>query len=129
MAIKDSPNPLAISEIVAEFGDAAGGSDSLSEYRAGGQNVPANINNIDFIEVATLGNAQDFGDLASVTGGMNNGAASPVRGVFAGGYSPSKTDTISYVQIMSKGDATDFGNLLAGNQYLTGFSNGHGGLG
>ena len=45
MAIKDSPNPLAISEIVAEFGDAAGGSDSLSEYRAGGQNVPSGTQN------------------------------------------------------------------------------------
>jgi hypothetical protein len=60
---------------------------------------------------------------------MNNGAASPIRGVFAGGYSPSKTDVISYVQIMSTGNAVDFGNLLAGNQYCTGLSNGHGGLG
>ena len=60
---------------------------------------------------------------------MNNGAASPTRGVFAGGYSPSKTDVISYIQIMSTGNAIDFGNLLAGNQYCTGLSNGHGGLG
>ena len=35
MPIKSSPAPLAISEIVAEFGDAAGGSDSLSEYYRG----------------------------------------------------------------------------------------------
>ena len=39
MPIKSSPAPLAISEIVAEFGDAAGGSDSLSEYYRGGANV------------------------------------------------------------------------------------------
>jgi len=39
MAIKSSPAPLAISEIVAEFGDSAGGSDSLSEYYRGGDNV------------------------------------------------------------------------------------------
>ena len=39
MPIKSSPAPLAISEIVTEFGDAAGGSDSLSEYYKGGANV------------------------------------------------------------------------------------------
>ena len=39
MPIKSSPAPLAISEIVTEFGDDAGGSDSLSEYYRGGANV------------------------------------------------------------------------------------------
>jgi len=39
MPIKSSPAPLAISEIVTEFGDDAGGSDSLSEYYKGGANV------------------------------------------------------------------------------------------
>jgi hypothetical protein len=39
MAIKSSPAPLAISEIVTEFGDDAGGTDSLSEYYRGGANV------------------------------------------------------------------------------------------
>ena len=39
MPIKSSPAPLAISEIVTEFGDSAGGSDSLSEYYRGGDNV------------------------------------------------------------------------------------------
>ena len=39
MPIKSSPAPLAISEIVTEFGDSAGGSDSMSEYYRGGDNV------------------------------------------------------------------------------------------
>jgi hypothetical protein len=39
MVIKSSPAPLAISEIVTEFGDSAGGSDSMSEYYRGGDNV------------------------------------------------------------------------------------------
>ena len=86
------------------------------------------MNPIEYIEIASLGNSIDFGDLAAATGGMNNGAASPTRGVFAGGYTPSKTNTISYVQIATTGDAIDFGDILAGNQYLTGLSNGHGGL-
>ena len=41
MAVKDSGSSLAISEIVTEFGDNAGGADSLSEYYAGGDNVPS----------------------------------------------------------------------------------------
>ena len=41
MAVKDSGASLAISEIVTEFGDNAGGSDSMSEYYAGGDNVPS----------------------------------------------------------------------------------------
>lgn len=41
MAVKDSGSSLAISEIVTEFGDDAGGSDSMSEYYAGGDNVPS----------------------------------------------------------------------------------------
>ena len=36
----DSSGTLAISEIVTEFGDDAGGSDSLSEYYGDGANVP-----------------------------------------------------------------------------------------
>ena len=86
-------------------------------------------NTIEYVTIATTGNATEFGDMIAATGGMNGGAASPVRGVFAGGYAPSKTEVISYIQFASEGDATDFGDIAAGNQYLTGFSNGHGGLG
>ena len=37
----------------------------------GGGNPPTNINTIDFIEIATTGNALDFGDLD--TAGSTNG--------------------------------------------------------
>ena len=67
--------------------------------------------------------------MTQVTSGAHGGAASPTRGVFAGGYSPSKTNVISYVQIMSTGNAINFGDLLEANQYCHGVSNGHGGLG
>jgi len=40
MAISKTSGALAISEIVTEYGDAAGGSDSMSEYYGDGQNVP-----------------------------------------------------------------------------------------
>ena len=104
-----------------------GCSNAIRGIRAGG-NTGSVINTIDFITIATLGDAKDFGDLTQVTSGAHGGAASGTRAVFAGGYSPSKTDVISFVQIMTTGNAADFGNLVEANQYCHGVSNGHGGL-
>ena len=50
------------------------------------------------------------------------------RGIFSGGHNPGYSDRIDFITISTAGNATDFGNLLAGNQYCTGLSNGHGGL-
>ena len=58
MVIKSSPAPLAISEIVTEFGDSAGGSDSMSEYYRGGANVDDQSSNNN---IPTSG-AIDIGD-------------------------------------------------------------------
>ena len=77
---------------------------------------------------STLGNAIDFGDL-TVGRSEFGSCASPTRGVWGGGKSPSFKDEMDYVQIMTTGNSIDFGDILAGNQYLTGLSNGHGGLG
>ena len=79
--------------------------------------------------IATLGNARDFGDLTGNRAGMGGGCASPTRGVFGGGYTPSLSDVMDSVQIMSTGNAVDFGNLASSVQYAAGMSNGHGGLG
>tara|TARA_R110001599_G_scaffold150872_1_gene335096 strand:- start:411 stop:1127 length:717 start_codon:yes stop_codon:yes gene_type:complete len=69
----------------------------------------ANYNIIDYVTVASTGNASDFGDLTAArlhAGGMSNG----IRGVFAGG---SDTNIMDYVTIATTGNATDFGNLTA----------------
>ena len=58
MPIKSSPAPLAISEIVTEFGDDAGGSDSLSEYYRGG----ANVNDVATNSNIPTSGAVDIGD-------------------------------------------------------------------
>ena len=95
---------------------------------AGGTN-PSYDNTMDYVTIATLGNAKDFGDLVTAVFGNAGGAASSVRGVSAGGYTPTTTDTIQYIQFTTTGDAVDFGNLTAGTGYLVTVSNGHGGLG
>ena len=90
---------------------------------------PTTNNTIDYITIATLGNAKDFGD-CSVTTYLNAGCASSTRMVSGGGYvSPTTINTIEYVQIPTTGNAVDFGDLTQKRRHLDSCSNGHGGLG
>ena len=90
-----------------------------------GSNDSGTYNSIEFITIASLGNAQDFGDLTMTNNDFGGGClGSPTRAVFCtGNYTHA-----DYVQIMSTGNAIDFGNLLASRRQLSGSSNGHGGL-
>jgi hypothetical protein len=64
---------------------------------------------IDYINIASTGDAIDFGNL-TVARRRVSACASSTRGLWGGGYSPDK-DTIDFVTIASTGNATDFGNL------------------
>ena len=90
---------------------------------AGGYN-PGGNNTIEFIEIATKGNATDFGDMKKNSA---NAAAfgSSTKGIFCGGYfAPSaNTDTIQFVTFSSRGGANEFGDLLAPAINNIGFSN------
>jgi hypothetical protein len=80
---------------------------------------------IDYFEIATTGNASDFGD-ATVLGRYGGALSNNIRGVSAGGADPS-TNTIDYVTITTAGNAADFGDLLSTTN-PTGACVGHGGL-
>ena len=84
---------------------------------------------IDFLTIATLGNALDFGDLNHIS--MNGAAvcASSTRAVAGGGYDGSIQSEMDYVQIMTTGNAIDFGDLDQARSQPGAVSNGHGGLG
>ena len=74
----------------------------------------ARYDNIDYITMATTGNAQDFGDL-TVARAAGGGLSSSTRGLVAGGWSADggpDTNVIDYVTIASTGDAQDFGDLI-----------------
>ena len=88
------------------------------------------VNTIQYVTIATLGNAIDFGDLTAVTA-ESAAASSPTRAVNAGGENGSAAvNIIAYVTIASTANATDFGDLTAaaGNG-PGGLSDCHGGLG
>ena len=77
-----------------------------------GSATPSITNVMDFVVIATTGNAQDFGDLDTVwynTGGC----ASATRGIWFPGYDGSTSvSSIYYLTISSKGGVNDFGDTL-----------------
>ena len=93
---------------------------------SGGLNPDTNL--IEFVTIASTGNAQDFGDLIADRNGANGAAASPIRGVFGGGYAPVATDRCEFITIPTTGNSVDFGDLTVARGYTSACSNGHGGL-
>ena len=76
-------------------------------------------NTIDYITIATLGNAADFGDL-TVGRLYAAGASNSTRGCWAGGNVSGGTqkNEIDYVTIASTGNAADFGDLTSARRDL-----------
>jgi hypothetical protein len=87
-----------------------------------------NSNTIDYITIATTGNATDFGDLTVARTNIS-ACSSSTRGVFGGGnVAPTFQNVIDYITIATTGNATDFGDLTVTRGRLAACSNGHGGL-
>jgi hypothetical protein len=85
-------------------------------------------NVIDYVQIATLGNAIDFGDIATAQYGCN-AFASSTRGVSFGGTPVTGlTNVIEFVTIASTGNATDFGDMQNQRRFPGGASNSHGGI-
>ena len=74
---------------------------------------PSDSNIIEYVTIATAGNAADFGDLTAARTSIGNSASSFTRGIWSGGMQPSAVNTIEYITIMSTGNAADFGDLSA----------------
>ena len=81
---------------------------------AGGYTQPGNVNvnTIEYVEISTLGNGQDFGDIVTTTRGMGS-TGSPTRVVFGGGIQSNDTTDMTFVIISSKGNSVRFGDLTS----------------
>ena len=104
----------------AEFGDTnkaaawgqGGCSSSTRGLFTGGTN-PTNLNDIDYITIATTSNALDFGDL-SIGHGYTASCSNNTRGLTGGGRGGSPTARlaqIDYNTIATLGNGQDFGDL------------------
>ena len=99
-----------------------------------GGDTPTIDNVIQYITIATLGNAIDFGDMSEDS---ENPAVmtSSTRAVLAGGNNGNPTPNnvlpwMEYIQIMSTGNSVDFGDYINGDKMgnMGAMSTGHGGL-
>ena len=85
-------------------------------------------NTIDYITIATPGNASDFGDLTKTMSGMA-GMSNYYRGVMAGGVRAYNSqgyitthDEIQYITIQTLSNAADFGEMVIRQYYNSGSS-------
>ena len=84
-------------------------------------NPTAHINDIlDYITIATPGNAIDFGDLTSPRYSVAACSNRESRGLFAGGWYSGGTGMIDYIDIDTLGNAADFGDLSAARAHANG---------
>ena len=91
---------------------------------AGGYGTP-NDKLMEFVQIPTTGNTQEFGELNR--GGFGrSGTSSPITGVTASGTSGSTI--IEKIALATLGDSTDFGDLVESATYGRGMSPTHGGM-
>ena len=122
---------------MTDFGDKVNGTYKL--FDGGTSNSTRGIiaggvinTDIEYITIASTGNAADFGD-CTVSGFAKYANAGGDRAVIAGGVAAidegsNRRDTIDYITITSTGNATDFGDLSDDKFKGCSMSSGHGGL-
>ena len=95
------------------YGTGAFSSETRGVFFGGrsGTSPNPNVNSIDYITMASTGNAIDFGDFTLLSV-HTQGCSSSTRGFRAGAYNYS--DAIEYVEIATTGDGLDFGDLTTG---------------
>ena len=89
---------------------------------AGGSTPGGVVDEIDFINVDSTGDALDFGNLGTARRGVAC-LGSRSRGIMAGGRVPGDLNTIEFVTFASTGNASDFGDLTITSHHGTGLSN------
>jgi len=124
----------------SDFGDttnAAEGylacaSNTRGIFVGGNVSPSGNVNTIQFITIASEGNATDFGDIGSnrVTAQSGAGTSNNLRGVTMGGFNnPNQySTTMEFVNIATTGNSNDFGFLTSSRAYTGSCSDSHGGL-
>ena len=115
LIIATSGNSTDFGDLTARRRSSASLSSSTRGIWAGGYNNIAGevfFNVIDYVTIATTGNATDFGDLYTNALYELAGASSDTRGIIAGGQTGSTdTNVIQYLTIASTGNTVDFGDL------------------
>ena len=78
-----------------------------------GWDASNNSDNLQSIQLTTLGNSVDFGTLNEARRNPGGRVSSSIRGFIAGGYTSAQINRIDSWTFASGGQADDFGNLLS----------------
>ena len=101
-----------ITENIQKYGTWPISATTRGLFAGGG--TPTRINVIEYITIASTGNATDYGDLVVARTLMPAGAASHTRGVFGGGLQADPAGSYTkydYITIASTGNASDTGDI------------------
>ena len=82
---------------------------------------------IDYLTIASTGDATDFGDLPQTQSGAT-GTSNSIRALNMGGYAPGISNIVNYITIATTGDGADYGDLTAVVDGPTSAADSHGGL-
>jgi len=104
----DGANWKTVNSYARYHGGAAGRAVFGGGYYVSG----TNNGNMEFINIMSLGNGVNFGDMVLSAKYSQSGCSDGKRGLFVGGQSVSD---IEYITIASAGDSIDFGNLTGSN--------------
>jgi len=115
ITIASEGNGISFGTANNRAGSASASSSTRGLFAGGYQ--PANPTNvIEYVQISTLGNPIDFGDLLTARYYLS-GLSSPTRAVFLGGFTPTPASTvlsiIDFVTISSIGNAVRFGDLTS----------------
>ena len=126
VTIASTGNTTSFGDLLdAENGDMGGGSNTTRGVYLGRQETSTSSNGdrIQYITIASTGNATDFGDLSLVSSAGASGNSS-TRITFSGGYNFSNAATadIVYITTASTGDSSDFGDLTLARYLMSGAS-------
>jgi len=134
LTIQSKGNGIDFGNLTATRRRLGGGSNTTRAIFAGGMRYPSSPNGvdiIDYITMASTGDAIDFGNLPSSNSSMTAGGnTSSTRCVINHVRTDAPDNTMSYVTIATTGDAADFGDLQTPGVWGRGSrSDSHGGLG
>ena len=80
------------------------------------------LNTMDYVTIASTGHAEDFGDITGIKRRHTIGASSNIRGLFAGGTTPTLQNAIDFITMSSMGNSSDFGDLTDARAEMGGVS-------
>ena len=106
-------------EISDTIGLGAAMSSSTRGVFAGGSKPGAgggNQNFMEFITIATTGNAVDFGSIGTLgryIAGISNSTRGLIAGAYQGGGASGTLNTIQFITIATLGNSADFGDIVA----------------